>query len=423
MLKRVVFPAPFGPIKPVIVPSLTSRVQSFTALTPPKLFFIFFILSIRVYFPPLRTQIYSILFFIDQYIFYIFFGIILFGFFMALLSFEIALRIFPLHPINLKELHPYLGSFNIPYREGWFFLIGCDEFLTYIKINSKGLRDVEHSYEKPPDRKRILLLGDSFIEGLQVDLEKILARRLERKLSEKGYDVEVINAGMSGYGTDQEVLFYELEGYKYDPDIVILFLLVGNDLTDVLNKKLKPYFEMENETLVIKNYPTSYTQSSFYKVKEFIRKNILYHFRTWFFLTDTLNIIIRGKYLGKKRDRFEVYKNDYSYSWRIVELLVLRLRRELEEKNKTLIFVYIPSDVELINNVTDLNLSEHRVRFLNFCKNENLSCIDLFPYLKKYYRETSIFPYFTKCDRHWNEYGHEIAAEIIKDYLIENQYL
>ena len=47
-MKSVVFPAPFGPIRPVIVPSLTARVQSFTARRPPKLFRTSLTTSIKV---------------------------------------------------------------------------------------------------------------------------------------------------------------------------------------------------------------------------------------------------------------------------------------------------------------------------------------------------------------------------------------
>jgi hypothetical protein len=71
------------------------------------------------------------------------------------------------------------------------------------------------------------VLGDSFVEALQVDLDDTFAALLERHL-----DVEVLNLGVSGYSTDNELRTFVGRGRRYAPDAVLLVLHVGNDVLE-----------------------------------------------------------------------------------------------------------------------------------------------------------------------------------------------
>jgi hypothetical protein len=117
---------------------------------------------------------------------------------------------------------PHLGWKNVP---GW----KASTKGRSLTINSKGLRDREYPYERTPGVKRVLVLGDSFTWGYGVSDEAIYTEVLERKLAEQGRNWEIINAGVSGWGTDQEYLFLKAEALKYQPDLVILALYLFND--------------------------------------------------------------------------------------------------------------------------------------------------------------------------------------------------
>ncbi len=95
--------------------------------------------------------------------------------------------------------------------------------------NSKGLRDREYPYEKPTGTSRILVLGDSFAWGYGVGDQEIFTDVLEENLQGSSTTREVQNASVSGWGTDQEYLFLDREGFKYSPDIVVLALFTLND--------------------------------------------------------------------------------------------------------------------------------------------------------------------------------------------------
>ncbi len=107
-----------------------------------------------------------------------------------------------------------------------------------LTINSRGLRDREHSPQKPANVMRILVLGDSFAWGYGVADDEVFAHVLEQDLGERAAGMphadksaswEVINTGVSGWGTDQQLLYLEQEGFSYQPDVVVLAFFVFND--------------------------------------------------------------------------------------------------------------------------------------------------------------------------------------------------
>ena len=114
-------------------------------------------------------------------------------------------------------------------------------------INSRGLRDTrEFDYEKPPGRSRIVSLGDSFTVGYEVEAEETFSQVLEARLRAAGHDVEVLNAGVSGYSNAEALLYLERELLRYEPDVVVLSFF-GNDLVDNRRTGL---FRLEDGALV-----------------------------------------------------------------------------------------------------------------------------------------------------------------------------
>jgi hypothetical protein len=92
----------------------------------------------------------------------------------------------------------------------------------YQKINSAGFRDREFPIEKTPGTKRIIFLGDSIVYGQDIPLEETIPKQLEKYLIESGEKAEVLNFGVVGYETSQELIRLKTLGLKYKPDIVIL---------------------------------------------------------------------------------------------------------------------------------------------------------------------------------------------------------
>src|SRR5262249_36197114 len=89
-------------------------------------------------------------------------------------------------------------------------------------------RGRSHPLVRPSDKQyRVLMLGDSFTEGVQVGEGDVVSAQLER-IDPR---LEVLNAGVGGYGTVQEYLYLRNEGLRFRPDLVLVMFFV-TDLDD-----------------------------------------------------------------------------------------------------------------------------------------------------------------------------------------------
>jgi hypothetical protein len=140
-----------------------------------------------------------------------------------------------------------------PGFEGWYE----EENHVWVRINSDGLRDREHALAASPGTLRVAVLGDSYIEAMNVPFEQSFAAQLESRLNKcgpAGRAVEVLNFGVGGYGTAQQLFTYRNEIVKYRPDVVLLAVYTSNDIVDNLRelnpeKRERPYFGLRDGRL------------------------------------------------------------------------------------------------------------------------------------------------------------------------------
>ena len=143
---------------------------------------------------------------------------------------EISLRLFAesefeLHHQQIFVQHDsLLGWSKIPNKQATH---STTEYVVTERFNSRGIRGPEYSYDKDPDEYRVVILGDSFVEGYSVSFEELCSEVLSAKLSERGFsDNTVINGGTGGWSTDQEYLFF-IDILNYRPDIIILLVSIS----------------------------------------------------------------------------------------------------------------------------------------------------------------------------------------------------
>jgi lysophospholipase L1-like esterase len=122
-----------------------------------------------------------------------------------------------------------------PNSEFWYTSIdGSWRFTT----NSRGFRsERDFPYGKPPGTVRILALGDSHTLGTEARQDHTFSAISERYLIERKQRAEVINTGVSGFSTAEELAFLENEGHKYQPDAVVVGFY-ANDFEDNLKAGL-----------------------------------------------------------------------------------------------------------------------------------------------------------------------------------------
>lgn len=335
------------------------------------------------------------------------------------------------------EPHPLYGWAHRPGAAGW--AKGClgsrVEWQTYTRINRLGLRDREIPYARS-DAYRILVLGDSFTEGIQVDLEETFVKQLERRL---GPGVEVVNGGTSGYGPDNELLFYLHEGRRYRPDLVLLAFNTGNDVLESYTPLLravdfrypqKPYFMPERGGLVLYGSPVAPPERHpVSEVKEWVRKrSLLYRLLRSLDLPRLVRPAHATEGPALEVNVLDVLRRtnppEWEQGWWITQTLVRRLRHAAERDGARFAVVVFTSAAEVSPQhfglwllsarrpASDYDVDKANRIITTFLARQDIPTVPLLEGFRAHLRATGRAGYFD-WDPHWNAEGHALAAELI----------
>lgn len=169
----------------------------------------------------------------------------------------------------LWRYEPLRGWSLVPGATGEDFRGGPDRGT--VRINAQGFRGEDFARTKGRDTRRILVLGDSFAFGGGVDEAHMVSTRLHDFVNADaeltgGHHVDVLNLGVSGYSTDQEILTFESHGALLDPDVVILLMcdndFEGNMEAFAYGRYYKPRFRLEGGALRLEDSPAPRAERS-----------------------------------------------------------------------------------------------------------------------------------------------------------------
>lgn len=179
----------------------------------------------------------------------------------GVLIFEVLVRVVgvDVNPNPNWRFHPVLGWSQNPSAEYDYVVEGEK---VHVEFNSKGFRDIERPIANPDHHRRIVVVGDSFCEAVQVNLSDTFHQRLQSILNQKSEEQwEVINLGVGDFGNAQELIALREYGIPYDPEIVIFQVFPLNDICNnnielqglckSPNDPYRPYFEEKNGTLAL----------------------------------------------------------------------------------------------------------------------------------------------------------------------------
>jgi lysophospholipase L1-like esterase len=370
------------------------------------------------------------------------------GVVVAFLLFEAFLRIVGYSSGTFYRRDDVIGATLRPGAEGWWTREGHD----YIRINSDGLRDREHSLRKPANTYRIAVLGDSYAEALQLPMQKafwsVMESRLHRCPSLGNRTVEVINFGVSGYGTAQELLMLRQKVWKYEPDLVLLAVTTGNDISDD-SRQLKgdlntPYFVLSDGRLVLDDAFRSSRAFRWHKsamghvwdwaidrslALQAIREaanTISDKYQTWR-APQTNGSTERGLF---KAIYHQPANDTWRNAWLVTEALISEMNKEVRDRGAQFVVVTLSSPTQVhpdpkfraqfmqAEGINDLLYPDRRIESL--CHREGIRVLVLAPLLQNYAEQNQVFLHGFDQNLgggHWNERGHAIAGELIADWL------
>jgi lysophospholipase L1-like esterase len=321
------------------------------------------------------------------------------------------------------QFHPRFGWTNRPGAHGR--LRFGNEFDNAIRISPKGFRDHDLPYARRPGTFRVLALGDSYTFGQGVEAEEAWPKVLEKRL---GPRAEVLNAGVSGWGTAQELLWLEEEGIRYRPDeVVVAFYL--NDFYDNAGlpegDRRPRYARSATGELSVTNLPLGDPPRAWVtRARVLLRAHsLLYRLfaRSWDELQkgwiQPVDLTpIRGKE-GKARLRL-----DQRMALPAVELtgaLLSELERRSRLAGARFAVVLVPGNWQVRPALRGLGSyaaqTEAYETARSLCAARGLRLLDPFPQLAA--SEERGVAVYNPTDMHWNAAGHALVAGLLEELL------
>jgi hypothetical protein len=328
-----------------------------------------------------------------------------------------------------------------------------------VRINTAGLRGPEVSAEKPEGTVRIAVLGDSFTEALQVSERDSFPKILERGLSGCGRrplaKVEVLNFGVSSYGTFQEYLMLHERVWRFNPDIVIVAFYAGNDVED---NSLELHSNFPDRPFLVSSGGEWTIDRTFlrpeYRPQPSTLRSMMLGLRARSRTLQALSVVQKGLAIavaaraardtdsaGRPKspaacpvvftDRPEVFaeptNSTWERAWAVTERALLLIRDEVNAHHARLVVVTLSAAHQVLPDpglrrscaarigATDLFYPDRRID--RFAAVNGIETVILAPTLAAYAEQTGKYLHGFDGqdlgDGHWNRNAHQLAGELL----------
>lgn len=337
------------------------------------------------------------------------------------------------------------------------------------RANSDGFRGAE--LQSNPE-SRIVVYGDSNVQARFSGVDRTFPSQLSTILTfETQKNVEVINAGVVGFGPDQALLRIKSEIDNYKPDLIILNIFADNDYGDIIRNRLyelddngdlkRTSFKTKHDSYLLELEDERNSLNAFFSNTVTIRglKRMLGILNTNSADTsedviDTTSSRIK-QLIIRSQDEYQVYTNNEPRKYssfddqydidialyptqRSSQTKKLLLSKILENtlaladsKNVKFLVVIQPSVIDLTKNDEYLNYEQlsHYPDYLpqnltnpivNSCNLNDITCINLYEIFSKYNPE---FMYFSAGDNHWSDFGQYVTAKETAKLILEKEML
>jgi hypothetical protein len=263
--------------------------------------------------------------------------------------------------------------------------------------------------------------------------------------------VEVINFGVSGYGTAQELITLREHVWDYSPDIVLLAFNGSNDVTDNSRALRKeegiPYFIYRDGALAL---DSSFRDSQNYQLRDSslnrLFRTVRDYSRVLQFVYDLPNVIAANnaaKRIAKDKEGggaalidTSIYRPPadqvWTEAWTITEALMILMRDEVVKRGAKFLVVTLDTSIEVhpdprirqafINRLglSDLSYPDQRIMALG--ASQGFEVLYLAPMLQAHAEQHKVFLHGfgqTLGQGHWNEEGHRVGGELMARKLCE----
>jgi hypothetical protein len=258
-----------------------------------------------------------------------------------------------------------------------------------VRTNSQGIRaDRDFSLEPEAGISRIVLIGDSFTWGEEVSNDETFAARLEHHLG----DWDVINLGVHGYGTDQQLLRLRRDGFPFEPNVVLLAFYEENLYRNVVSFRdyAKPRFRVQNDQLILENTPVPTPEEVLAREQRLPRSFL------W---------VVARRLLRKTAVAWG-WGLDASEAWMVTQAILDAAKRETEDREAEFVLMYIPySGFRRPGPVEPL--------LTDWARETGTAYVNL----RERFLEMPATDQDRLYDGHWTPYGNERVAMLMAEFL------
>lgn len=399
----------------------------------------------------------------------------------CLLGAELILRHWIPTGVILQRDSRYLYKFIPDSRSIQSPVRGSNAKKILITINSQGRRG---DLLSAGPGYRVMVYGDSFIAAESTPLDQTFVRQLGKMLQTRtSQPVQAINAGVEGYGPDQESLVMEDEIDKIGPNLIIVALYSSNDYGDLIRNKL---YRLDERGRLMAGHPKldaslnnafekAEKQANKFQVVSLAQKDLR--------LIRSSELVRKTKaflHVGRSRSRIaprprvrdvdskewlsatlserqEEYRNDIlehddvvhnlfgdgydadvsltpnsessRYKIALMERVMERIQSIAQSRSVPLIFLIIPTPIDVEDkwwiSVDPAVFPEYRRSGLTdnldrIAKEHQFLYFNLFEPFRTHRADKL---YFSRGDDHWNATGERLAAALLSDYIERNHLL
>jgi lysophospholipase L1-like esterase len=288
-----------------------------------------------------------------------------------------------------------------------------------IETNELGLRHPPLG-PKGKDEFRVLVLGDSITFGDYVAFSETVTAQLERRLEGGRRKVVVINAGLPGTSTSDELYHYLEIRDAVDPDLVLVGMYLndahvgGRFYARTLSKpfassRLMSWIVNRVEALRLKFWSDQTIPEIDPDWREGFR--------------DGRDLHSGNMMHDRDGFEFEIYNahDDFGLAWnpqswvvleRVMQTLVLAAR---QRRHDIAAFLF-PVHIQILGTVEDYRPQQS---FLRMCRSLDLACLDLVPALRADWWQQRTELYLDHC--HMTTHGNWVVADALAEWLVDER--
>jgi len=287
------------------------------------------------------------------------------------------------------------------------------------KSNSKGFRDAERVINT--ETKRVVALGDSFTEGIGVNVADRLTNLLETETT-----IPHLNYGLAGnFGPTQYFMLYKTVALKYTHEAVLVGILPSNDFIDddyeagvrFGSDRYRPFLKGNYPNFELVYHTDSIHKSKALPQKQHIIGKVLKNFTNSYNMYRYMLVMQRVKAIPKDQ-LLETSKVPSYFNYSEKQFNRMRYAIEAIKKlagNRPVMVYSIPIEKE-IKAYREHGKNPLGKRLKSVCDSINVEYLDLLP-KTDVFTETEYEALFLSCDGHWSEAGNAFAKKHIESFF------